>query len=39
MELLSEHNNSNDNNFFHLLDEAQEEWKERLFNLEEKGNK
>ena len=26
-----------DTNFFHLLDEAQEEWKEKLENLESKG--
>jgi hypothetical protein len=39
MELLSEHNNSNENNFFHLLDEAQSEWKDRLQHLEEKGMK
>lgn len=39
MELLGEHNYSNENNFFHLLDEAQEEWKDRLEHLEEKGKK
>lgn len=35
--MLNEHTHKSDTNFFHLLDEAQEEWKDRLENLEGKG--
>ena len=37
LDLLNEHTQKSDTNFFHLLDEAQEEWKDRLENLEGKG--
>ena len=35
--MLNEHTQKRETNFFHLLDEAQVEWKDRLENLEGKG--
>lgn len=37
LDLLNEHSNKNNGNFFHLLDEAQEAWKDKLTHLEFKG--
>jgi hypothetical protein len=37
IELLSHHQAKNNTNFFHLIDGAQEAWKDRLDNLETKG--
>ena len=39
IELLSEHSKKNDQGFFHLLDDMQEDWKERLDNLKSKGRR
>ena len=37
IDLLSEHQSKNNTNFFHLIDEAKEAWKDKLDNLEFKG--
>ena len=37
LDLLNEHSTKNNANFFHLLDEAQEAWKDKLTHLEFKG--
>jgi hypothetical protein len=37
LDLLNEHSTKNNGNYFHLLDEAQEAWKDKLTHLEYKG--
>lgn len=37
LDLLNEHSTKNNGNFFHLLDEAQEAWKDKLTHLDFKG--
>lgn len=39
MELLGEHSKGNDNNFFKLIEEAQEDWKEKYEHMKTKGKK
>ena len=39
LDLLSEHSKKNDENFFALVDEVHEEWKEKYEHLQTKGKR